>query len=247
MKKNFFALTIFIVLINIPHQVQAAVTFQSSESKTALLELYTSEGCSSCPPADAWFNQFKNNSGLWKNFVPVAFHVDYWDNLGWRDPWSAKQFTRRQRAYANSWRSETIYTPGFVLNGAEWRNWSGRKLPSATNAKSGILKLSSADTNQWQVSFGLEAGGQQKYDVYAALLVSGLSSDVKSGENSGRRLEHDFVVLKLVKNTLASRDGSFEGAFTLNPGGSQGRFAIAAWITRENRLEPLQATGGWLR
>jgi len=60
---------------------------------------------------------------LWKDFVPVAFHVDYWNNLGWTDVWSDARFSERQRAYAQHWRSENIYTPEFVLNGREWHNW----------------------------------------------------------------------------------------------------------------------------
>ena len=101
----------------------ASITFQSSEAQTALLELYTSEGCSSCPPAESWLSRLKESPGLWKDFVPLAFHVDYWDYLGWRDPWAAREFSERQRAYAQGWRSENVYTPGFVLNGKEWRDW----------------------------------------------------------------------------------------------------------------------------
>ena len=66
----------------------APVTFASTARQTSLLELYTSEGCSSCPPAEAWLSGLKDNPGLWRDFVPVAFHVDYWNYLGWRDKWS---------------------------------------------------------------------------------------------------------------------------------------------------------------
>ena len=100
------------------------IVFQSSESQVSLVELFTSEGCSSCPPAEKWLSDLKAAPGLWKHFVPVAFHVDYWDYLGWRDPWASKAFSDRQRAYAQLWRGDSIYTPGFVLNGQEWRSWS---------------------------------------------------------------------------------------------------------------------------
>src|SRR5258708_40149645 len=99
------------------------VTFQSSETQTALLELYTSEGCSSCPPAETWLSRLKESPGLWKDFVPVAFHVDYWDRLGWRDPFADRGFSDRQSAYAELWHSENVYTPEFVLNGKDWRAW----------------------------------------------------------------------------------------------------------------------------
>ena len=94
------------------------VMFQSPDHQSALLELYTSEGCSSCPPAENWLSRLKTSPRLWREFVPVAFHVDYWDYLGWRDPWGAKEFSNRQRAYAKTWGSETIYTPELRL---EWK------------------------------------------------------------------------------------------------------------------------------
>src|SRR6059036_4275966 len=102
---------IFVPAVNAQN---APLTFQSSGKQPALIELYTSEGCSSCPPAETWLSRLKESPGLWRDFVPMAFHVDYWDYLGWRDPWAAQEFSDRQRAYAQSWRSRRIYTPGFV-------------------------------------------------------------------------------------------------------------------------------------
>jgi hypothetical protein len=122
------------------------VVFQSSDHQTALLELYTSEGCSGCPPAEAWLSQLKNLPRLWKDFVPVAFHVDYWDYLGWRDPWATKGFSERQRSYAQPWGSDSVYTPGFVLNGKEWGAGSGlNDGPLASTTRGGMLKVTSPD------------------------------------------------------------------------------------------------------
>src|SRR6266568_5478088 len=127
-------------------RVQAArITFQSEERQTSLIELYTSEGCSSCPPAEAWLSRLKESPGLWRDFVPLAFHVDYWDYLGWGDPWANKSFSDRQRAYAKQWRSDSVYTPGFVLNGKEWRDWSLSKSIPTSTAKPGTLKATSTD------------------------------------------------------------------------------------------------------
>jgi hypothetical protein len=78
-------------------------TFQSGESATTLIELFTSEGCSSCPPADKWLSKFRSNPDLWSRVVPVAFHVDYWNNLGWMDRFSRPEFTERQRGYGAAW------------------------------------------------------------------------------------------------------------------------------------------------
>ena len=105
--------------------VAAETRFESGPQQTALVELYTSEGCSSCPPAEAWMSRLQGDPGLWKKFVPIAFHVDYWDRLGWRDRFSSRQWTERQSRYAALWQSESVYTPAVVLSGKELRNWSG--------------------------------------------------------------------------------------------------------------------------
>jgi hypothetical protein len=227
----------------------ASLTFQSSGKQTAVIELYTSEGCSSCPPAETWLSRLKESTGLWKDFVPLAFHVDYWDYLGWGDPWASKSFSDRQRAYAKQWRSESIYTPGFVLNGKEWRDWSGRKDgPKSADVKAGVLTASSSDTNRWQVNFAPANASSADYEVHAALLAGGLSSNVKAGENRGRLLRHDFAVLTLVKASLLRRGDVAQGEFVLSKprNAAEGDLAIALWITPAGRPEPLQATGGWL-
>ena len=226
----------------------APVVFQSSERQTALVELYTSEGCSSCPPAESWLSGLKNAPGLWSDFVPVAFHVEYWDNLGWRDKWSSKQYSDRQRSYAGMWGSDAVYTPEFVLNGSEWRWFRLRGAPSPSRTKAGILTVTSEGTNHWQASFVPAIGGTTDFEINAALLDSNVSSEVKGGENEGRRLNHDFAALALVKHSMAGKDGKFQVEFTLdtNPKTTNGRLALAVWVTRAGKLEPLQAVGGWL-
>jgi hypothetical protein len=227
----------------------APLTFQSPERRAALLELYTSEGCSSCPPAEAWLSRLKDKPGLWSEFVPVAFHVDYWNYLGWRDKLSSEDFSQRQNDYARVWAAQNIYTPEFVLNGREWNNWLGyRSIPSAPDDAAGKLQVSSADGKHWQANFIRADKGTADYEVSAALLVSDLGSDVSAGENSGRHLNHDFAVLSLITRPLARQGTGHQGTFIIDdhPKGVTGRFALAAWVTRSGELEPLQATGGWL-
>lgn len=246
---NKFLVCLSLFVMNSINAQSAVVTFQSTTEQTALLELYTSEGCSSCPPAEAWLSGLKDSPGLWKDFVPVAFHVDYWDYLGWRDPWAQRGFSDRQRAYAESWHNENIYTPGFVLNGKEWTDWSGRKdTLKPSGAKAGVLTVTSSDTNHWQVNFAPVNTEGQHYEVHAALLAGGLSSDAKAGENRGRRLKHDFVVLTLVNAPLVRSGGVAQGDFVLTvPRSAAGtNLALAVWTTRTGGLEPLQAAGGWL-
>lgn len=226
-----------------------SLSFQSPERQTALLELYTSEACSSCPPAESWLSKMKDAPGLWSEFVPVAFHVDYWNNLGWRDKFSSERFSARQQAYANSWSADNIYTPEFVLNGKEWRNWFGlRSAPSATATPAGTLKVWSDDGKHWQANFMPAMRGTGDYEVTAALLASDLSSDVKDGENAGRHLNHDFAALSLMTRTLVNQTNGCQGSFIIdnNPQGIGGRLALAVWVTRSGQLQPLQAAGGWL-
>lgn len=227
----------------------APLAFQSSERQTALLELYTSEGCSSCPPAEAWLSKLKTAPGLWNEFVPVAFHVAYWNNLGWRDKLSSEQFSDRQHSYAQAWSAENIYTPEFVLNGKEWPNWSRfRGVPSASVTKAGVLQASSTDGKHWRANFVPAEKGTTDYEVTASLLASDLASDVRAGENSGRHLNHDFAVLSLITRPLTSHTNGFEGTFIVDadPKGITGRLALAVWVTHVGHLEPLQAAGGWL-
>src|SRR5882672_1784235 len=237
---------IFVAAVNAQN---APLTFQSSGKQTALIELYTSEGCSSCPQAETWLSRLKESPGLWKEFVPLAFHVDYWDYLGWGDPWASKSFSDRQRAYIKQGRSDSVYTPSFVLNGKEWRDWSQQKDgPKSGVAKPGVLTVSSSDTNRWQVTFTPANRGVADYEVHAAILACGLSSNVKAGENRGRLLSHDFVVLAFVKAALARGGDLAQGEFVLTKrrNTAESDLALAVWITQAGRFEPLQATGGWL-
>ena len=224
------------------------IMFQSAERKTTLLELFTSEGCSSCPPAETWLSRLKDSPRLWKDFVPVAFHVDYWDYLGWRDRWGSQAFSERQRSYAQLWKSDTVYTPGFVLDGEEWQRWSNYKEgPPASEATVGVLKVTSSDLHHWQVEFSPMRPTRASYEVNAALLGVGINSEVSAGENRGRHLVHDFVVLEITQSQLSLNSNQAKGQFSLShdPKPSQIRFAIAVWVTAHGSPAPLQATGGW--
>ena len=216
------------------------LTFTSKSSGTHLLELFTSEGCSSCPPAEAWLGTLKSNDRLWQDFVPIAFHVDYWDRLGWKDRFAQPQWTQRQRAYANQWGNSSVYTPGFVLDGREWQSWSG-KLSFPTRENAGLL---TAAVNGNLVTMTFQAAGKfAGGSAHVAWLGFNLSSKVDAGENAGRSLRHDFVVLHHATAPLVRDVERFwkgESRFTSNPDAG----AIACWIETDG--VPIQATGGWL-
>ncbi|CAN5697902.1 hypothetical protein BH09VER1_BH09VER1_04860 [soil metagenome] len=219
------------------------VVFTSGESRSNLLELYTSEGCSSCPPADAWLSAMKDKAGLWKNYVPVAFHVDYWDSLGWPDPYSSPEFTQRQHDYAAAWRADTVYTPEFVLNGAEWRLGRGG-LPVAAD-KPGILHVTMKDQERVTISFHPTMLAKDPLFVAVAPLGFGIVTDVHGGENRGRTLPHEFVALALLNAPLHKISaGNYEASLTLPEKTAAPIKGLAVWVHAEGTMVPLQATGG---
>ena len=210
--------------------------FESGQQKTHLIELFTSQGCSSCPPAEAWLSKLKSEPRLWKDFVPIAFHVDYWDRLGWRDPFASKEWTARQYQYSENWKSESVYTPGFVLDG---REWPGRSIPAAATEKPGVLKLSIKD-QKIVAEFVSTNTATTDVDLHLATVGFDLKTKVTAGENGGRNLSQDFVVLAVTNQKMVG--GKIE--FSFKPDARAG--AVAAWITSSNQIEPIQTVGGWL-
>jgi hypothetical protein len=219
----------------------AEVVFESKPVRTHLLELYTSEGCSSCLAAEAWITALKNEPRLWQDFVPVAFHVDYWDHLGWRDPFASKIWTERQMDYSLRWKQESVYTPAFALDGKEWR--SGPVPPPASDT-AGVLKVS-VNGDRVTASFKPAGGAKGRFDVHVARLGFSATADVTAGENAGRKLIHDFVVLGLTSETMKSGTKELRlPAATTTTG--EPRTALAVWVTQAGQIEPIQAVGGWL-
>jgi hypothetical protein len=225
-----------------------ATTFQSGETQTSLIELFTSEGCSSCPPAEKWISNLKSNPDLWEKVVPVAFHVDYWDHLGWRDRFARPEFTSRQQRYAAAWGGGSIYTPGFVLNGREWRGWSGGPTWSAASEKVGTLQVTLNNGASLTADFVPQNMQLRALTLNVALLGNDLQSDVARGENAGRKLRHDFVVLEFAKVEMVAAANGWSGslAFAREFGGDKAT-ALAAWVTSTEAGPPIQATGGWLK
>jgi hypothetical protein len=219
------------------------VILESGPKKVQLLELFTSEGCSSCPPAEASLSRLVNDSRLWREFVPVAFHVDYWDRLGWKDPFASVEWTKRQETYAGNWKAESVYTPAFVLNGREWRN---ANVPSANDEAPGVLKIVVRGQDIMEVNFEPAKGSSEKFDVYLARLGFGIAVNVRAGENNGRSLRHDFVVLSLTHEKLTSGKQELHFAPAPESAARPERTALAAWIANASDIRSIQATGGWL-
>ncbi len=220
--------------------------FESPEQKVPLIELYTSEGCSSCPTAEIWLGQLKGQSGLWKQFVPVAFHVDYWNNLGWPDRFASAKYTLRQRDHAARWNSSTVYTPAFVVDGNEWRR--DERLPALSQTKVGRLQARAFESGEVEVSFTPTQKQADRLVVEIAALGRDIVTNVSRGENAGRKLQHDFVVLGLVESTMVpGAQGEFKARLTLPTATPEGISGIAVWVRSSASLVPIQATGGWFR
>ncbi len=182
------------------------ISVQSSEHTTAVLELYTSEGCSSCPPADKWLSALKPHLGKELHVVPLAFHVDYWNYLGWKDKYSKARYTERQRKLGKLNRQSTIYTPEFFVNSEEQRN-TGKIISNIqkTNqrksrwALSMTASLSQPSGDNLQVDVSGEALVEETNataELFIGLYENNIVRKIERGENTGKTLNHDFVVRK---------------------------------------------------
>jgi len=217
-----------------------AQTFKSTKNITQLLELYSSQGCSSCPPAEHWVSKQLDNPGLWQDFIPVVFHVDYWNYLGWKDPFSLKQYSQRQRTYHSQGGFSSVYTPGMLVNGKEWRGWyRGNSLPGS-DLNPGVLTAVLNDSN-------LQVNYSQKtpLNLNVALLGFGIKTNVQHGENAGRTFIENFIVVN--KQTVYSKDGQWNLSVKTSSRFSAERYALAIWINSDDNLQPIQVTGGWIK
>lgn len=188
-----------------------------------LLELYTSEGCSSCPPADKWLGGLKQDTS---KFTPLAFHVDYWDYIGWKDKFSKAEYSDRQRKTAAFGGSGYVYTPQFVMNGRDFRGWDNSRLNEAVEKSQNIASRANLTLNAVTEANGditlkanaqaVKPGDAKNSDVFIALYENKLVSQVKAGENSGSTLKHDYVVREFFGAYQISNQNEFSKNFTLN-------------------------------
>jgi len=223
----------------------AACSARSAAHTTAFVELYTSEGCNSCPPADRWL------SGIAKAYsrervVPLALHVDYWDYIGWKDPYARREFSQRQRRLSQLQRVALVYTPQVVLQGADFRAWSGREFDRAVeriNARPAAAHLSLAIVGRTDTALQVKVDArtdvpEESAGVYLAAYESALTSQVSAGENRGRLLTHDYVALEW-KGPYAL--GGREVEVALLPKAKPADSGVAAFVQNRRTGEVLQA------
>ena len=216
------------------------LVFNSGATQVTLLELYTSQGCSSCPPAERWLNEYVDSEDLWTRTVPVAFHVDYWDYIGWKDIFASPGHGERQRDYARAGRARTVYTPGMFVNGREWRGWTFGLKPRASARQPGNLSMTIAD-DRLEARYPAAAAA---LELHIALLGFGIDTRIESGENRNSTLRQEFVVLAHEVHTRT--DGHWDVYLPGDRSGQAERYGVAVWINAPGKPAPLQATGGWL-
>lgn len=180
-------------------------TATSPEHRVALLELYTSQGCSSCPPTDQWVTSLKDKGLANDKLIPISLHVDYWDYIGWKDPFADPAHTKRQRDTGVRNRLRTIYTPQLVLDGKDFRRRGAiRSTVGAITAEPSAADLMLSASYQSpralaaELRVTMDAGQYDRSNrAFIALVENGLETAIPKGENAGRKLHYEHVVREL--------------------------------------------------
>ena len=192
----------------------------SDQPVPVLVELFTAEGCSSCPPADKLLEAMTaSQPAKGAIIVGLGEHVDYWDRLGWKDRFSSAAFTRRQQLYADRFKADDIYTPQMVVDGqtafvGSDSDAARRAIARASVAPHGTIRMELDTSLDNRVTISVTArdlpiGAElSRLDVVVAVVEDGLRTDVKRGENKGRTLTHAAVVREMVTAGEAARDGA---------------------------------------
>jgi hypothetical protein len=237
------------------HQAPKVAAAEAYSPQPVLLELFTSEGCSSCPPADAFLKQLDevghvNNAEI----IAIEEHVDYWDSLGWRDPFSSHQWTSRQEDYARSFGHDGVYTPQLVVNGR--RDLVGSSFGKArqdiveiSKIPNASVRLSTIDVSATSARFSISIENAPPEARSARLLLAvterGLSSNVSRGENEGRTLSHAPVLRSLTRIRFPSAkwSGNTESEATvgLDPSWKRENLRFVVFLQASNTLHVLGA------
>lgn len=227
-------------------------TYTSGELKSSVIELYTSEGCSSCPPADEFLSKLGKTKEADK-IIPLAFHVDYWDYIGWEDPYAKAKYTQRQRVLAKVNKQSSIYTPEFVVDGAEARG--SRKITKQ-------LKNTYQQTSEADITLNLSDDaqsvtadvlvnnityqGDEAPQVFVAIYENGLSSNIDAGENNGRTLKHDYVVRYLSQAEKINDGGMHQFKLAIDSSWNRDELGISVIVKLSESGRTLQALKGML-
>ena len=235
------------VLFVLPVHAAPCVS-ESGPNTAALVELYTSEGCSSCPPAERWLGTLPERyPGT--AVVPLALHVDYWDYIGWKDPYAKREFALRQRKLSQLQRMALVYTPQVMLQGRDFRRWGTQAFDEAVArinsqpAKARLkLSLLRVDEMALEVEVTAElASPARDAALYLASYQSRLQNKVTAGENRGRILTHDHVVLEWLGPLEVQNRRVERRKLPLLPGAAAANSGAAAFVQERRTGAVLQA------
>lgn len=231
-------MTLFVVIVL---ALGAQRPAPQSPRTPVLIELFTSEGCSSCPPADALLIRLLETQPVaGVDIIPLTFHVDYWDRLGWKDPFSTPAFTRRQQDYSAIFGADRVYTPQLVADGRAELVGSDERVALDAIRKAAALphmdvrvSASARGTDAIRVAVEAPAAGTQTepIDIVAVLVEDRLISPVRRGENSGKTLAHSAVVRRQQAIGALER-GPFvgEGEWRLNKAWARPNLRVVAFL-----------------
>jgi hypothetical protein len=253
MTANLLRTTVALALLQAFPTLAAECRARSGPHTTALVELYTSEGCDSCPPADRWLSSLANRGHGPDRLVPIALHVDYWDYIGWKDPYAKALFSSRQRRLAQVMRAKIVYTPQVLLQGEDFRRWHSAAFDETVakiNARPGRarieLLLEKASGGLLPVEARVEVlEPSQRADagLYLAAYENKLVSAVGAGENRGKTLVHDYVAFEWVGPLAVGPEGrrTVAKALPLLPQAVAANSGVIAFVQNRATAEVLQA------
>jgi hypothetical protein len=229
----------------------AACDATNGPKTAALVELYTSEGCSSCPPADQQLSRLRQALDPAAEVVPLALHVDYWDYIGWKDAYAQGAFGDRQSWLVRANQQKTVYTPQFFVGGAELRSWRStlRDKVAQLNAQpaAAAIRIRADLAASGALALAAEATTQVAGDpavLYLALAESGLASKVTRGENRNATLAHDHVVRAWIGPIrLAAGNARVQREIALPAAWNRARLEVVAFVQDERSGRVLQALG----
>ena len=217
-----------------------------------LLELFTSEGCSSCPPVDNWAARLDQAQPIARGeVILLSEHVDYWDHDGWKDPFSSALLTERQREYSHTLGLSDVYTPQVIVDGdVELHPWKTDEVKSSLDkaalAQTVALRIDGAAIASGQLTGKVEAdsGSNKHGDVFVAIAIDKTLTDVLAGENNGKKLTNVSVVRELVKIGKLERGKNLDQPFTVKlwPDADPANLRIVAFVQESGPGKILGAT-----
>jgi len=244
-----------LLLFSLASQAEEPQVLKASSppNRVVLLELYTSEGCSSCPPADRFFSSLKETVYDEQQLIPLAFHVTYWDYIGWQDRFADDIHDLRQRRQAAMNASRTVYTPQFLINGHDYRpgkyiNNDVNRVNSSKAEMTIHLEVAHAAPDELQVRVSTEQVNDERRHLWLAVYENNLQSQVDDGENEGELLKHDYVVRRLLGPfSVSGMKDQVNTAVRLDDEWKRQDLGVVAFVQKTDSSEVVQAARVTLR